>query len=477
MRKFENSYFKIFLDSAFPQHTNTEKMDDFLHQFSNDNLIELVGHLSGTEFGRLECCSKDLMERLRPKTLWFYRSLCLKSSSWFLVGNQVGDQSQFQFTSTQWLAHYLHMVRSTSTTHSSVLAVGGSTNRNPGHHNPDDGEDSCQWLNTCEHIAPVPQRTGPSMHECRDACAVTRDPTTHTLWISGGWNGQSCHRSLEYLSSQDSATHWSLSQETLLEPRCFHAAVFDREHGHLVLGGSNHLFQGAVVSRTVEQPSAHMMFPASMLYRRTGHLGSLHPDTRQLIVCGGYGGNVEGSEMYHETVEMLDMNRPEEKGFVKLPNMTTKKTGFGGGFGPDGCLYVVGGSTNGSDGLSVVEKLDLREKKWTRMANLKVGRGYTGAAWGLDGALYCCGGSILAPQPFEDNGQQFIVEQQQTFSSVERYDYRMNKWEILQEKLSVERADHCMITRLFISDASRLALARRMNPVEDVWQSRRMRTL
>ena len=65
----------------------------------------------------------------------------------------------------------------------------------------------------------------------------------------------------------------------------------------------------------------------------------------------------QSGSIYHDTVEMIDLSHPQ--GFVELPTMTTKKTGAGGGFGPDGCMYVCGGSTNGTDGLDVLECLDI----------------------------------------------------------------------------------------------------------------------
>ena len=447
---------------------------DFFQSFGDDNILELILHLTGKSFSHLECASSELLMRLRPLTKKFYRTLCLPYL-WFLGDNPT-------WNGQQWLLHYLHI--SSNTSHSHLLVLGGSTNRQPGgghnHDDDDDEEEQLQWLNSCENIpysngdavynAQHDLCTTPTMNLPRDACAVTRCPHTHTLWVSGGWNGEESHRSIEYLTSNQGQNSWSMSNHSLIEQRCFHASVFDNKYGLLVLGGSNHLFQGAVVSNTIEMPMRHQMFPFSMLHKRTGHIGSLNPLTRQLIVCGGYGGGA----IYHDTVEMIDLSHPQ--GFVALPTMTTKKTGAGGGFGPDGCMYVCGGSTNGTDGLDVLECLDVREQKWQTKASMHIKRGYTNAAFGIDGSLYCGGGSVLQPRIVMDaTGNPVVIGNEQvTYSSIERYDVRMNEWEMMasEKELSVERADHCLISRLLVGGSVTSGLRSRENPVVDVWQSR-----
>ena len=109
------------------------------------------------------------------------------------------------------------------------------------------------------------------------------------------------------------------------------------------------------------------------------------------------------------------------------------------------------------------------------------GRGYTGGCWGTDGCLYVCGGSELVLQqqalPGMPAGVVNQFWQQVTSDTIERYDPRMNKWETLSQKLSLERADHCVVARLMMTEKARASLERIENPVVDVWQSRGMRTL
>ena len=274
-----------------------------------------------------------------------------------------------------------------------------------------------------------------------------------------------------------------MQRNTLVEPRCFHAAVFDSEHGHLILGGSSHLFQGATVSHTVEQqpssthPAMSPRVVATMLHKRAGHVGSLNSLTRQLVVCGGYG----GGSVYHDTVEVMDLNDASgmNSGFQQLPPMGTRKTGAGGGFGPDGCMYVCGGSTNGSDGLTVVERLDLRTKQWETLAPLNCGRGYCSGAWNAEGRLYVAGGSVLQPRNVTLGGTTHTVVSQKTWDTIEMYDARKNDgWHVVVDhKLQVERADLCVVARLMTSSVGLTSVMKRENPVVDWWQSRRMRTL
>ena len=50
----------------------------------------------------------------------------------------------------------------------------------------------------------------------------------------------------------------------------------------------------------------------------------------------------------------------------------------------------------------------------------------------------------------------------------------MNEWEMMasETELSVERADHCLISRLLVGGSVTSGLRSRENPVVDVWQSR-----
>jgi hypothetical protein len=455
-----------------------EEMSDFFREFSDDNLFELFLHLTGKDFGRLESCSKELHNRLKAKAKAFYKFRCSKYL--WLLGEG--------WNTTQWVRHYTHLCLEKYAPR--MIIIGGSSNRN--------NNNVEQWLRSCEDISslttssssslkpfktrhaestlPTQMMTGQlsDMNVPRNACAVSRNPETHALFVSGGWDGKSCHTSIEYMLP--TSNKWKLSADQLLEPRCFHAAVYDRVHEHLIMGGSSHLFQGAIVSQTMEKHSLKEKISpvviTNMLHKRAGHVASLNPLTKNIVVCGGYG----GGSIYHNTVERMVLNG-ESTGFQKLPSMSTKKTGSGGGHGPYGYMYICGGSTNGGDGLKIVERLDLRMKKWETIAPLNCGRGYCSASWSADGRLYCMGGSILKPTEMLHGGQIHVVDMQQTYDTIEMFDPRYGKsWIVMNEPLKIQRADLCCTIRLTTSNVVVESLLKRENPVIDWWQSRRMRT-
>ena len=47
---------------------------------------------------------------------------------------------------------------------------------------------------------------------------------------------------------------------------------------------------------------------------------------------------------------------------MPLPSMKVPRTGCGVAMGPDGCVYVVGGSPDGSASHATVERLDPRDR-------------------------------------------------------------------------------------------------------------------
>ena len=76
-----------------------------------------------------------------------------------------------------------------------------------------------------------------------------------------------------------------------------------------------------------------------------------------------------------------------------LPPMAAARSGCGAGVGPDGCLYVVGGSDDGCAMLSSCERYDPRAGAWQAMQDLPQSRGYLSASFGPDGCLYVAGGA------------------------------------------------------------------------------------
>ena len=72
--------------------------------------------------------------------------------------------------------------------------------------------------------------------------------------------------------------------------------------------------------------------------------------------------------------------------------MRAPRTGAGLGGGPDGCVYVAGGSPDGSDALNSAERLDLRRRAWERLPDMSDRRGYVAAAFDARGDFYVHGG-------------------------------------------------------------------------------------
>jgi hypothetical protein len=138
----------------------------------------------------------------------------------------------------------------------------------------------------------------------------------------------------------------------------------------------------------------------------------------EIVAVGGYAGGMD----YLSTVEILNWEGGGR--WLKLPDMTYKRSGPGVAVGPDGCIYVVGGSPDGLLGHTSFERLDLREGKWQKLKDMNFGRGYTAACWGRGNSFFVSGG-LKADGP----GQQSMFQQ-----TMECYDPRANKWTTLVVK-------------------------------------------
>jgi hypothetical protein len=206
-------------------------------------------------------------------------------------------------------------------------------------------------------------------------------------------------------------------------------------------------------------------------------------------VVGGYGGaGDDGEEVYHKSCESMCLRPATERAFMPLPDMQARRTGSSGGFGPRGSFYVAGGSTNGADALTLVERLDPRDPVgWSAVAPMTHARGYTNACWGMDGLLYVSGGSELVQVPVvlpphlqhlaaHVEAQGLMATEQHTFDTVECYDPRADAWHPMPS-LATARADHQMETAFLPNAVAAEALRRRENPVDDWTQRRGQRTM
>ncbi len=180
-----------------------------------------------------------------------------------------------------------------------------------------------------------------------------------------------------------------------------------------------------------------------------------------LYVVGGYG----GGSTYHASCEALDLGSPEWR---RCGDMSVARTGCGGcpasrnspdptsgtlGFttahlsfwallvfngdvgvamGPDGCVYVTGGSPDGSKAHRSCERLDPREGVWRLLAPMSVGRGYCAASFVLSGTLLVSGG---------------ISRDGTELASIESFDPAAGRWRVVAASphSCIPRADHASL--------------------------------
>ena len=226
-------------------------------------------------------------------------------------------------------------------------------------------------------------------------------------------------------------TYQPLKLPDLPEARCFAAATFDAA-GHLwVVGGGNGMTRGAecltsivTIDPNAEVPIWQPFGGAPLLAPRCGLSLAADGNHHALYLCGGYSGGVT----YQDTVEVLDMAGVEPGRL--LPPMRHARSGCGAGIGPDGALYIVGGSDDGSNMLSSCERYDPREGCWHALPDLPTARGYLAAAFSPDGALYAGGGCA--------DGWGSPVD------AFEAFDTRAGKWKILPP-LPQSRSNHAIV--------------------------------
>ena len=135
---------------------------------------------------------------------------------------------------------------------------------------------------------------------------------------------------------------WS-KHPAMTQPRCVAAATCDEMKRLWVVGGGSSLYQGAETYGELEFLEA-----GGTEWRRAGVLAeprgghALARDARAppLFLVGGYRGGLS----YQKTVDAHDMRTGASH---RLPDMRDHRSGPGAACGPDGCLYVVGGSPNG----------------------------------------------------------------------------------------------------------------------------------
>jgi hypothetical protein len=230
------------------------------------------------------------------------------------------------------------------------------------------------------------------------------------------------------------ATHYSQRHPLPALPRalCFGAAHVDSSNRLWHAGGGSSIFRGAAVEASVQmlppgQVAAQWVSAGHLCLPRCGHALASDGRTSLLYSVGGYGGGQDANVFdvghpqyggYHDTVETFDMQTG--RATVLPQRMSSARTGVGAASGADGCIYVVGGSTDGEEMLASCERYDPRRGVWQPLPPLPSARGYLAATFGLDGVLYVAGGS-------GNDGYSFLSGS----SFFAAFDPRRSAWEML----------------------------------------------
>ena len=196
--------------------------------------------------------------------------------------------------------------------------------------------------------------------------------------------------------------------------RCCLGAAFDDAGRLLVAGGAESMYKHAAVHASAEvyAPGADAWAPLPPLgAARCAHSLALSAAGTAYAV-GGYGGGLT----YLASVECLDVAAPE-RGWRAVASLNQPRAGACAAFGPDHCLYVIGGGGNGHDADSTCVKWDSRANQWLPLAPMHARRHYFAAAFAPDGQLYAAGG-------FEWSGQ---------LTTAEVYDARADRWRPLPD--------------------------------------------
>lgn len=212
------------------------------------------------------------------------------------------------------------------------------------------------------------------------------------------------------------------------EGRCFPAAACDGCGRLWVAGGGDSPCRGATTLGSVAwadcTPEAfcdEQSLGGLAAWHEAGQLKvarcglSLAADARrpELVLVGGYSGGPT-DDTYECTAEVFDMGTGRSR---YLPDMACPRSGPGVGSGPDGALYVVGGSPDGGVMLSDAERYDPREGRWQRLPPLPTARGYLAACFDLvRGNLHAAGGCSSIGQPLD---------------AFECFDRAAGKWRVL----------------------------------------------
>jgi len=163
----------------------------------------------------------------------------------------------------------------------------------------------------------------------------------------------------------------------------------------LTIGGGSSMFTAAEAFTSVEAlpwNSLHSEWrPVASLQRPRCAAGVCTTAAGHVYVVSGYA----GKDRYEDTVEWIDASGNEAflRGWQPAPALSHARAGCVSCFGPEGCIWALGGGRNESESLASVERLDPRMPRWCCDVPPMPGRRRCFAGgFGVDAKLYIYGG-------------------------------------------------------------------------------------
>ena len=222
---------------------------------------------------------------------------------------------------------------------------------------------------------------------------------------------------------------WS-AVASLTTPRFGHAACegFDRRiyaiGGRSNPGGS---LLSAVEAYAIFGPKGTWTAVKPMAHARERAVAAAGPDGL-IYVAGGSNGSTPDTSAPLKTVEAYDI---ATNTWVSKPNMHTARDGAAAVTGSDGRIYVMGGFGSNFESLNSVEAYDTTTSSWSNVTSMSTPRDGLGAVLGLDGHIYAIGG---------ENGPEVLA-------TVELYNFATRTWSP-GPSLSTARAYHAVAMQI-----------------------------
>lgn len=164
-----------------------------------------------------------------------------------------------------------------------------------------------------------------------------------------------------------------------------------RPRAVLAVGGGSSMFTAAEAFSSVEvlPLGAQQWLAGPSLKKPRCAAGVCVTDSGHAFAVSGYAGN----EMYEASVEWLDLSSEGlRNGWHFGPQLSQARAGCAACFGPDGCVWVLGGGCDESASLDTVERLDPRVGRWQEAPIMPGRRRCFAASFGVDRKLYIYGG-------------------------------------------------------------------------------------